>query len=62
MFNNISIELIKTFSAEEIKNFEEYIKCPLFNKRKELVKLYGLIIKCRPEFTSPDLKRENLFR
>ena len=62
MFNNISIELIKTFSAAEIKNFEEYIKCPLFNKRKELVKLYGLIIKCRPEFTSHDLKRENLFR
>lgn len=62
MFNNISIELLKTFSAEDVKNFGEYINCSLFNKRKELIKLYSVIIKCRPDYTNPVLKREKLFK
>ncbi len=62
MFNNITIELIKTFSDEDVKNFGEYINCPLFNKRKELIKLYSVIIKCRPDYTNPVLKRERLFK
>lgn len=62
MFNNISIELIKTFSDEDVKNFGEYINCSLFNKRKELIKLYSVIVKCRPDYTNPVLKRERLFK
>lgn len=62
MHNNISIELVRTFSEDDVKNFDEYISCPLFNKRKELIKLYNIIIKCRPEFTDSVLQREKLFK
>lgn len=62
MHNNISVELIKTFSDEDVKNFREYIKCTLFNKRKELVRLYEIIVKCRPDFNASILQREKLFK
>lgn len=62
MHNNISVELIKTFSDEEVKSFGEYISCSFFNKRKELIKLYSAIIKCRPEFTNAILGKEKLFK
>jgi len=62
MHNNVSIELLKSFSEEELKNFGEYISCSLFNKRKELIKLYSVIIMCRPDFKDPVLNREKLFK
>jgi hypothetical protein len=62
LHNNIAVELIKTFSDEDVKNFGEYIKCSLFNKRKELVKLFNVIAKCRPDYTNTVLKREKLFK
>ena len=61
MHNNISIELLKTFSDEDVKQFMDYVSCSLFNKRKEHIKLYSVIIKCKPEFTNPVLHREKLF-
>lgn len=62
MHNNIAVELIKTFSDEDVKRFGEYISSTIFNKRKELIKLFSEIIKCKPEFTSQVLKREKLFK
>ncbi len=62
MHNNISLELLKTFSDEDVKSFKEFISCSLFNKRKELIRLFAVIIKCKPEFTNPVLKREKLFK
>lgn len=62
MHNNISIELLKTFSDEDVKCFGEYLNSTLFNKRKELVRLYSVIIKCRPAYDNTVLKREKLFK
>src|SRR5580765_3313708 len=62
MYSNISVELMKTFSDEDVKDFRAYITCTLFNKRKELIRLYDIIIKCRPDYTDPLLKREKLFK
>jgi hypothetical protein len=62
MYNIISVELINTFSDEDVVNFGVYIACPLFNKRKELIKLYNVIIELRSEGINPILEREKLFR
>lgn len=55
------ISLLKTFSAEELRMFEDYIDSPYFNKRRSLGKLYRQLIKYYPGFNSDKLTKENLY-
>lgn len=62
MHSNIAIELLKTFSGEELKRFEEYISSPFFNKSKVLIKLFNILEKHHPDFSSPVIAKEKLFK
>lgn len=62
MHNHISIELLKTFSPDEISRFGDFVRSPFFNKREVVIKLFDLISKHYPDFTSPALKKEALYK
>lgn len=62
MHSNIAIELLKTFSKDELKRFEEYISSPFFNKSKVLIKLFNILVKYHPDFSSPVIGKEKLFK
>lgn len=55
------IEILKTFSAEEIKEFRSYLHSPFHNSNKKVIKLYDLIRKFHPEFNSKNIQKEYLF-
>jgi hypothetical protein len=62
MKQNIVIDLLKTFSEDEIKRFDDYLESPFFNKSKILVTLYRAIIKHHPDYKHPSLEKEKLFK
>ncbi|OWY20895.1 hypothetical protein C7N43_13255 [Sphingobacteriales bacterium UPWRP_1] len=54
------ISLLQTFSKEELKRFDDFIKSPYFNKLEAPVKLYKTLLPQHPNFD--DLKWDKLFK
>ena len=54
------IEILKTFSSQDIKNFERFLNSPYFNESRKIRKLYEILMKHYPEFASVDLYEEKL--
>lgn len=61
MKNTALIELLMTFSAEEIKEFRNFLMSPFFNKRKTVTEFYLMLVKYYPEFESTSLTKEKIF-
>lgn len=62
MKNNKSIETLRAFPEEYLKDFKLFIASPYFNTNKKLITLYDLIYKARPDFNDNLLIKENLFK
>ena len=62
MHLHVSIELLKTLNNDELSRLGEFVRSPYFNKREAVVKLFDLISKHAPEYTSPALKKESLYK
>ncbi|OWY20889.1 hypothetical protein C7N43_13225 [Sphingobacteriales bacterium UPWRP_1] len=60
MQNTKFISLLQTFSKEELKRFDDFIKSPYFNKLEAPVKLYKTLLPQYPNFD--DLKWDKLFK
>ncbi len=56
------IDILSSFSKEDIKKFADFLESPFFNKSKKLTRLYYLIIEFYPEFNSVVLNEENLMK
>lgn len=56
------IDIFKTFSANEIKGFRNFINSPIHNSNKKVIKLYDLIRIHYPEFNSEKIQKEILFK
>ncbi|HMR40999.1 MAG TPA: hypothetical protein PKA90_11275 [Ignavibacteria bacterium] len=54
------ILLLKTFSEEEIKKFDDLLKSPYFNKSKTLIRFYSELSKFYPEFPDDKILKENI--
>lgn len=52
------IELLQTFTPDEIKDFGEFVSSVYFNKNKNVVKLYGYLKKQYPLFSEKKLSKE----
>jgi hypothetical protein len=52
------IELLKTFSDKEIKEFSDFVISPFFNKNKNVIKLFNYIKKYHPDYISPKLEKQ----
>lgn len=62
MHSNIAIELLKSFSDEEMKRFNDYIKSSFFNKSNVLIKLFEILSKYHPDYTNPSLEKGKLYK
>lgn len=55
------IRLLKTFSAWEIRAFDDFVHSPFFNKNPSVTHLWELTKSQFPAFDQPVLARENVF-
>lgn len=58
MVKTKAIEIIKTLSEAERKNFGQFLNSPYFNSNKNLTKLYGFIQKNLPNIDSDKITEE----
>ncbi|MBK6877459.1 MAG: hypothetical protein IPG99_13675 [Ignavibacteria bacterium] len=59
---NILYKLLATFSDDEWKEFEKFVASPYFNKGRNFGSIMKLLRKHRPEFSSKELFKENLYK
>lgn len=62
MLNSKAAEILRTFTADELKSFRNYIMSPFHNTNKNVVKLFELSRKYAPVYDSPSLSKEKLFK
>lgn len=62
MHNTSIIDILKTFSPDEIKDFHDFVSSPYFNKKTAVVTLLDKIKKYAPEFESPNLEKEKIWK
>lgn len=56
------LKLIKSFSKEEIFEFQKFVYSPYFNNQTALTRLYDEFIKFYPDFSHADLTKEKIFK
>lgn len=56
------IDLIKTFSAKDFRQFDNFLRSPYFNYNEELILLYEYIRKCAPRFKLEKLERIMVYK
>lgn len=56
------IKILRTFSKEEMRSFEAFIRSPYFNNGEYLVKFFTEIRKYWPAFKNKHFTKENLFK
>lgn len=56
------ISLLRHFHPKELSQLEDFIASPFFNKDTDLINFYNYIKKYGPEFNSPKLDRDHLFK
>ncbi len=62
IFSEINfIKLLKSFSKNEIREFEKFISSPFFNSQTVLINLYNELVRFHPEFKENDLSKEKIF-
>lgn len=55
------VDILKTFTPDELKKFRDYLDSPYFNKRKKLLELFDIIKDYYPLFTDENFSRERVF-
>lgn len=61
MENTSIIELLRTFSKNELKRFDLFIGSEYFNRRSAVTKLWNELKPFAPDFRSTSLTRENIY-
>lgn len=62
MKNSKLIEILKTFSKEELKEFEKFLSSPFFKKQRNLIPIFKLLKNSFPDFANPSLEKEKLYK
>jgi hypothetical protein len=57
-----AIELLRTFSGQEMKEFGLFICSPYFNRERVLIEFYEIVKKYHPSFESKVLTKERIFK
>lgn len=61
MIKSNLIPVLKSFSKDEIKEFEKFLDSPFFGCGKFVLKFYKVLIKHYPVFNEEDIKKEKIF-
>lgn len=56
------IDILKTFSKEEIKSFKDFVNSPFFNRNKSVIRLFDIVRKSSPGFNSAVIRKENIYK
>jgi hypothetical protein len=56
------IELLKSYSTKELREFNEFVQSPFFNKNTELTRFYEHLRSLAPTFTTAKIQREAIFK
>lgn len=56
------VNIIRTFTDEELKRFIVFVNSPFFNTDKNLVNLSKVLKKYHPEFSSGSLYKKKMFK
>jgi len=56
-----ALRIIRSFSREELTEFNDFLRSPYFNKKTGVIKLFNEIKKYYPELTSDSLDKEKLW-
>lgn len=56
MIRSKAIDVLKTFSDEEQKQFSDFVSSPFHNKNKNLIKLFNVLKKYHPEYEIENVK------
>lgn len=56
------LQILRSFSAKELKLFDEFIQNPFHNNNSKVVELFKLVKKYHPDFSSEHFSKEALFR
>jgi hypothetical protein len=62
MKNTKLISLLRTFSKTEAGRLKDYVNSAYYNKNRTVLNLFKIIIANYPEFNSPGLQEENLYK
>lgn len=62
MIKSKTIELVKTFSRDELDDFDLFCRSPYFNSNKNIIKLYSQLKSSFDKFDSADLTEEFLYK
>ena len=61
MLKSSLLEIIRTFTKQELIKFEDFVRSPYFNKKENVVKLFLEIKKYSPELSDEDLEKEKVW-
>ena len=61
MLKSTLLEILRTFSKQELIKFEDFVRSPYFNKKENVLKLFLDIKKYSPELTDEALKKEKVW-
>jgi hypothetical protein len=62
MENTKLIQLMKTFSAKELRECGEFVHSPFFNKHEDFAALYDYLRSCAPAFSPKKIQRETVYK
>jgi len=61
MLKSSLLEIIRTFTKQELIKFEDFVRSPYFNKKENVVKLFLEIKKYAPDFSNDNLEKEKVW-
>jgi hypothetical protein len=62
MHNSKLLKLLKTLSKEEFRLLKKFLRSPFYNYTPQLLELYDILKKYYPDFDSPKLEKEWVFK
>ncbi|CAN5525604.1 hypothetical protein BH10BAC5_BH10BAC5_27920 [soil metagenome] len=62
MENSKLIQLFKSFTKSEMKDFGKFIRSPYFNESPQLVEFYELLKKSHPEYPEGSVAKKKIFK
>jgi len=62
MLKSSLLEILRTFSKQELEKFEDFIRSPYFNKIKNVINLFLQINKYAPDFLNENLDKEKVWK
>ncbi|HRI86200.1 MAG TPA: hypothetical protein PK536_12215, partial [Ignavibacteria bacterium] len=62
MLNTTLVEILRTFTRDELKKLELFINSPYFNRKSVVIKLFDILKNYYPEFTGSKLDRKEIWK